>query len=171
MIITDLNGYNKLDLDCRIGEVLDFIKNQDLENIAVGRYEVTKTDFFTVVETKTEPAEDRVWEYHKNYLDIHIVLQGLEVIQLNLNSPDESLYGEYNELDDYILSLDNDIGGFKSVELKKHQALILYPFEQHKPLVCEEIEVMQKTLNGAEQEIKKAKPKKLKKLVAKVWLG
>ncbi len=112
----------------------------------VGRYEMGDTGCFVLVqELETKPASEKLIELHKNYLDVHIVLSGEEVLEYEdiakLTAADE-----YNALKD-IQFLNGD---GQAVLIKPEMFCVVFPHDGHKPGCCKDA------------------PSKLRKLVVKV---
>ena len=84
--------------------------------------------FVNVVEYTTTTPEERFWEAHKNYLDIHVMLKGTEQIDLNFIQNME--LKEFVEKDDFL-----PMDGKKknaSVILREGDFLICYPSDGHR---------------------------------------
>ena len=56
--------------------------------------------FVNVVEYETTRPENRFWEAHRNYLDVHLMLDGQE--QIDLNFIENMEQKEYVEKDDFL---------------------------------------------------------------------
>jgi len=70
-----------LGLSDRIGQALTYLKNTDLEAMAIGRYELDGDDLFVLIqeyEPKAIPAGK--CEAHKNYIDIQYIISGSELM-------------------------------------------------------------------------------------------
>lgn len=62
-----------------INKAFDWLKNNDLEAIAAGTYEIEGRDIFAMVsEITTQPAAERRAEKHDQYLDIQYIISGTE---------------------------------------------------------------------------------------------
>ena len=62
-------------------KAFNFIKNSDLLNIEVGDYEIAGEDIFAKIrEYKTRAIQNKNWEAHKKYIDLHYVVFGVEYI-------------------------------------------------------------------------------------------
>lgn len=62
-------------------EISDFLKKNDLRNMANGKYEIMGKDvYLSIQEYKTQKETDKKWESHKKYLDIQIMIDGVECI-------------------------------------------------------------------------------------------
>ena len=86
---------------CRL-QIQQFItKNNDILSYEKGCHEIDGDRLFVnVVEYTTTTPEERFWEAHKNYLDIHVMLKGTEQIDLNFIQNME--LKEFVEKDDFL---------------------------------------------------------------------
>lgn len=82
--------------------------------------------FLNRVNYTTKNKEDRFWEGHKKYIDVHVVFEGRERIDLNFK--DNLKFKEYVEKDDF-LSFEGDENS--TVVLEKGDFLICYPDDIH----------------------------------------
>ena len=65
-------------------ECFNYMKGHALNEYKKGVYEIDgKRLFVNIVEYETVEAEKRFWEAHRNYLDIHLMLEGTEQIDMN----------------------------------------------------------------------------------------
>ena len=87
--------------------------------------------FVNIVEYTTTKPEERFWEAHKNYLDVHVMLQGTE--QIDLNFIQNMDVKEFVEKDDF-LPMDGDKNS--SVILRDGDFLICYPSDGHRTAVA-----------------------------------
>ena len=71
-------------LEDGIFECFRYAKEHDLKNFEKGSHEIDgKRLFVNIVEYETVEVRKRFWEAHKEYLDIHLMLDGAEQIDLN----------------------------------------------------------------------------------------
>lgn len=105
----------------------DYIQNNDLSNLQKGSYEIDGKDLFlNIVEYETTTEDNRFWEAHKNYLDLHFIINGEEIINVNfINNMEQK---PFVEQDDF-LPLEGDKK--TSVVLQKDDFLICYPNDAH----------------------------------------
>lgn len=119
-------------LDAAVKECFTYLNSHDLSAYETGSHEIDGQRLFVnIVEYETTKAENRFWEAHKKYLDIHIVLSGMEQIDLAFLE-NMSLKG-YNEEDDF-LPMDGEKSA--SVVLKSGDFLICYPADGHRTAVA-----------------------------------
>ena len=122
-------------LEEQIKECFEYAKNHNLAEYEKGSHEIDGEHLFVnIVEYTTTKAENRFWEAHKKYLDVHLMLDGEEQIDLNfLANMDVK---EFVEKDDFV-----PMEGEKnsSVVLRNGDFLICYPQDGHRTAVkvCE----------------------------------
>lgn len=121
-------------LEEKIKECLIYAKTQNLASYEKGSHEIHGSDVFVnIVEYTTTTAENRFWEAHKNYLDIHYMLDGVE--QIDLNFIQNMDVKEFVEKDDF-LPMEGEKNA--SVVLKTGDFLICYPNDGHRTAIAAE---------------------------------
>lgn len=121
-------------LEKEIKECFEYAKSHELVSLEKGSHEIDGERLFVnIVEYTTTQAENRFWEAHKNYLDVHLMLDGEEQIDLNFIQNME--VKEFVEKDDFL-----PMNGEKnsSVILRKGDFLICYPSDGHRTAVMVE---------------------------------
>ena len=105
----------------------DYCLKNDLKFFEKGCYEINGKDLFVnIVEYETTTEENRFWEAHKQYLDIHLILQSEEII--NVNFIDNMEQKSFVKEDDF-LSLEGNKKS--SIVLQEGDFLICYPNDAH----------------------------------------
>ncbi len=123
--IKNIEEYNFLPEN--IKKCFEYINKNDLASLDKGSYEIDgKNLFVNIVEYETTTEDKRFWEAHKNYLDIHFILDGEEIININFIKNMEQK--QFVEKDDF-LPLTGDVK--TSVVLQKEDFLICYPNDAH----------------------------------------
>ena len=118
-------------LEEQIKECFEYAKNHDLASYEKGSHVIDGDRLFVnIVEYTTTTPEERFWEAHKNYLDVHVVLHGTE--QIDLNFIQNMDLKEFVEKDDFL-----PMEGEKksSVVLTDGDFLICYPSDGHRTAV------------------------------------
>lgn len=119
-------------LEDGIFECFRYAKEHDLKNFEKGSHEIDgKRLFVNIVEYETVEVRKRFWEAHKEYLDIHLVLDGAEQIDLN--------FVRNMDVKDYVPGEDFlPMEGVKngSVILREGDFLICYPGDAHRTAVA-----------------------------------
>ena len=123
--LTNLEEYAYL--EDKIKACFDFYDENDMENMKAGIHKINGDEFFVnIVEYDTTTVENRFWEAHKEYLDLHLMLLGEERIALNfLKNMD---LGDYDEQKDFQTAEGERT---VSVDLKAGDFLVCYPNDVH----------------------------------------
>lgn len=109
-----------------------YVNEHDLVSWDTGCHEIDGNQFFVnIVEYVTTEPENRFWEAHKEYLDVHVILSGNE--QIDVNFVENMQFGEYVPKDDF-LPLEGEKNG--SVVLQPGDFLICYPSDAHRTAVA-----------------------------------
>ena len=96
-------------LEEKIQVCLEFLKNNDLKTMELGIHEIDgKNIYVNVSEYETTDAENRVWEAHRKYLDIHYMVTGAE--QMDFSFLENMTQNEYDAEKDLIPGKDPDTG-------------------------------------------------------------
>lgn len=127
-----------------VKEALMHAKNNDIEKFDLGIHEIKGKDlFFNRVDYKTKDEDDRFWEGHKSYIDVHVVFSGREGINLNFSKNLDFI--EFIEKDDFL-----SFSGEKNstVILEEGDFLICYPEDIHMTClkVCGESSYVKKAI-------------------------
>ncbi len=116
-----------VNLDKDLLTCFEYAKNNELVDFEKGSYDIEGKDIFVnIVEYETCEKEDRFWEAHRQYIDIHLMLDGRE--RIDLNFIENLTEREYQEEGDF-LPLDGEHNSH--VELSKNDFLICYPEDAH----------------------------------------
>ena len=128
MIFGNINNIEEYAfLEDKIKECLAYAKDNDLKSLSTGRHDIRGDELFVnIVEYETTKPENRFWEAHKDYLDLHFLLDGKE--QINLNFLKNMTLGDYIKEEDY-----QKIEGDKNSSgiLCQGDFLICYPNDGH----------------------------------------
>ncbi|MFR5266614.1 YhcH/YjgK/YiaL family protein [Clostridium sp.] len=145
MIFNNLNNISVINelADKNILRALDYTISNKLIDYKKGTHEVDGKDiFFNRVSYETKGDSKGFWEGHREYIDIHIILEGKEKINYNISN---NLKG---------LNYDKE-GDFASFEGRSKQSLILekgdfvifYPEDIHMTgLIVDEPEQVEKVI-------------------------
>lgn len=121
-------------LEDSVKECFTYAKEHELASYEKGSHEIDGEKFFVnIVEYETTTPENRFWEAHKEYLDVHVMLLGQEQIDLNFIGNME--LKEYVPKDDF-LPMDGEKNG--SVILRPGDFLVCYPNDAHRTAVAVE---------------------------------
>lgn len=109
----------------------EYAESHDLSSYEKGSYPIDGDRLFVnIVEYETTAPENRFWEAHKYYLDVHYMLDGQEQIDLNFIQNMEQK--EFVDADDF---LPMDGRPNCHVILTKDDFLICYPDDGHRTAV------------------------------------
>ena len=123
--VKDLESYNYLPE--LVKKALRHVLENNVIEYETGTHEINGDKFFlNRVNYTTKNKEDRFWEGHKKYIDIHVVFEGKE--RINLNFKDNLIFKEFVEKDDF-LSFEGKENS--SIVLEKGDFLICYPEDIH----------------------------------------
>ncbi|MCD8020541.1 MAG: YhcH/YjgK/YiaL family protein [Clostridiales bacterium] len=132
MIFGNINNLKEFYyLEETVKECIQYAGTHDLESYDTGSHEIDGNRLFVnVVEYTTTRAQDRFWEAHRKYLDVHFMLCGTE--QIDLNFIHNMTAKDYVEDEDF-LPLDGEKNS--SVILRAGDFLICYPEDAHRTAV------------------------------------
>ena len=143
-LLVNTGLYASISENLKIG--FNFLKNTDLENLEIGRYEIDGKNVFALVsEYESKKPEDCRPEAHQIYADIQYIVSGREAIGF---APlgGQTITSEYNP--------DKDIAFFSAettpLILEARMFAVFFPQDVHRP--CMQIN----------------DPEKVKKVVVKV---
>ena len=111
-----------------------YLKAHDLISYEKGTHEIDGDRLFVnVAEYTTTTPDNRFWEAHRDYLDVHVMLKGKEQIDVNFIRNME--LKEYVKKDDF-LPMEGEKNG--SVVLREGDFLVCYPSDGHRTAVAAE---------------------------------
>ena len=113
-------------------ECFDYAGAHDLISYEKGSHPIDGERLFVnIVEYETTLPENRFWEAHRNYLDVHFMLDGQE--QIDLNFIENMEQKEFVEQDDF-LPMDGEPNSH--VVLRPGDFLVCYPEDGHRTAVA-----------------------------------
>lgn len=128
--IKDLRDYGWLEEGVR--KAFSYAESHDLLSYEKGAHEIDGDEFFVnIVEYTTTTPEERFWEAHREYLDLHLMLRGPE--QIDVNFIDNLDQKEYVPADDF-LPLFGDPNSH--VVLNAGDFLLCYPADAHRTAIA-----------------------------------
>lgn len=114
-------------LDEQLQKCFKYVKENDILSYEKGKHEIEGDNLFVnIVEYTTTEKENRFWEAHRQYLDVHIMLDGEEQIDVNFIS--NMKQKEFEPENDF-LPLEGTSNSH--VTLRKHDFVIFYPNDGH----------------------------------------
>lgn len=117
--------YSNIDKDLK--RCFEYAKENKLIDYTKGTHVIDSDDIFVnIVEYNTCEKEERFWEAHKKYIDVHLMLDGCERIDLNfIENLEQKTYEEEGDF----LPLEGVNSGY--VELREGDFLVCYPEDAH----------------------------------------
>ena len=127
--IRDLKDFGYLEENVR--KCFDYAREHDLLSYEKGSHPIDGDELFVnIVEYETTTPENRFWEAHRQYLDLHFMLRGPE--QIDVNFIDNMEQKEFVEKDDF-LHLEGEPNSH--VVLNAGDFLLCYPADAHRTAV------------------------------------
>lgn len=113
-------------------DVYNFIKNNCMKTIEIGRHQITEDIYANVEIYNTKDITEGKFESHKKYIDIQYIIDGEEnIICENIDSL--AIKEKYDENKDIIFYENNGLG--ISNILRNDEFIILYPKDAHMPCI------------------------------------
>jgi YhcH/YjgK/YiaL family protein len=136
MILDNIANIDKyVSLHPRFAKAFEFVKNQNLETIEVGKFEIDGKDIHASVTAKEGvKAEDAKFECHDNYFDIQVCPAGSETIGWSPRDAVKEVKTPYNSEKDVTFFADKPNTYF---QLHAGQFAIFYPEDVHAPMIGE----------------------------------
>lgn len=118
-------------LSDKIKACFAYVNTHDLMSMEPGFHEIDGDDFFVnLCEYTTMSVEERFWEAHRAYLDIHFMVSGAE--QIDMCFIENMQQKEYQPKDDF-LPMDGEPNGH--VILREGDFLVCYPRDGHRTAI------------------------------------
>lgn len=117
-----------------IDTAIDFVISNDLLALPLGKGEVDGVNvYYNRLSYECKPIEDALAENHKNYLDLQIVLKGLEGFGYchvdNSSIVEKIAYNDAKDVTKY------DMKDEFIIPLKDNQYALVFPEDVHRPMV------------------------------------
>src|SRR3954468_6113010 len=109
--------------------IISFLRRRDLESLADSEYPIHGRDAYAIVQTyTTKPREQCIWESHRVYADIQLIVRGREHMG---RAPIEAMtvWQQYDQSRDRILYS----GEGEGVTVSAGQFTIFLPQDVHMP--------------------------------------
>lgn len=128
--IKDLHDYQWLEKG--VQDAFRYAQEHDLINYEKGRHDIDGDELYVnIAEYETTAPENRFWEAHREYLDLHLMLRGPE--QIDVNFIDNLKQEEYVPEDDF-LPLSGEPNSH--VVLNEGDFFLAYPADAHRTAVA-----------------------------------
>ncbi len=127
MIYADRDYHFSENIYKQFQKCIAYVKKEKLIDYLPGSYEICGTELFvTIAEYETIPEELGVWEAHKEYVDLHYVLQGTEQIHMSfINTMQQGIY----DLKTDSMALTGEKSA--SVVIRADEYAVFFPEEVH----------------------------------------
>lgn len=134
MIVSNLQNSERIEsLHPLFKQLFDYVKTHDLLHTECGRIELAGNDLFiNNVNPTCVSASDQVLEVHRDYIDVHILLEGKERIGWKALEDVTDLKQAYQKECDCALYSDVPTS---YVDLLPGQFLIVFPEDTHAPVI------------------------------------
>jgi YhcH/YjgK/YiaL family protein len=115
-------------LSPRIKRAFDYLRRTDLASISPGRHDIEGDRLYVMLsQYETKPKPQGIWEAHRRYIDLQVVVQGTE--QIGYSHVSRLASGGY-EADRDFVPLEGD-GDF--LTLTAGDFMLLFPEDGHMP--------------------------------------
>lgn len=115
-------------MNSRMKSAFNSLRQTDFSKLGDGMYELEGDEVFAIVqEYETKDIKECMLEGHQKYIDIHYMLEGVELIGHAPKEGQEAV--KTNEEEDYALYE----GGYDLLTLSEGQFAIFYPDDLHAP--------------------------------------
>lgn len=130
MIYATINSILESDLSDKLQICIRYAKEHSLVDYELGRYEVQEGIFVNIVSYETKNCSECFYEAHKKYIDVHFMLNGEEII--DINEIDDMKQGDFIEEEDFL-----PLFGEKKLEvqMKEKDILICFPHDAHQTAI------------------------------------
>lgn len=134
MIITNIQNLSRYEsLHPLFGKLFDYVRQHDLLNEPIGRIELQGNDLFINNDHPTCVEKERQQlEMHREYIDLHVLLEGTETIGWKATEEIQHLTVPYNTEKDFSFSDDKPVS---FITLYPGQCCIVFPEDAHAPII------------------------------------
>lgn len=128
MIFGNINNQASVSkLPANVLEAIEYAKNNDLLSLEVGEHVIRANElFFNYINYTSTTKENRFWESHREYIDVHVVLEGNEKVSYNLIDNMNVL--DYEQASDFVKQEGESKFDFV---LTPGDFCVLYPEDSH----------------------------------------
>ena len=115
-----------------IDQVLEAAKAYTADNYSNGRVVLDGDNvFMNMASYETHPTDQAVFEAHKQYVDVMVMVEGTEIIYVKSTGALTRVYQEYNpEAEVLLADFDTDA---TAVRLETGSFVVLFPQDAHSP--------------------------------------
>ena len=134
MILTTLNDSQRIEaLHPLFKTLFDYVKSHNLLDEPPGRITIDGENLFiNNINPECVAADDQVLEMHRQYIDVHILLEGNETIGWKPLGEINHISKPYDEAGDCELSDDRPTA---FIDMLPGHVLVVYPEDPHAPVI------------------------------------
>ncbi|RIX52361.1 DUF386 domain-containing protein [Paenibacillus nanensis] len=119
-------------------KALDYLAKTDFKKLEDGKYPIQDEDMYAVVMTISgKEASEQPAEKHETYFDIHLLLEGTEIIGWQLQDGSEAPSQGYDSEKDFALYA--ELGNESYLKLLPGMFVVLFPEDLHRPGLSESV--------------------------------
>lgn len=114
----------------RFCEAAEFLKKTDLKQLPMGKTEIDGENvYINKMTAELKGWEDRTWEAHRKYIDIHVLVEGKETLGIRSTDGME-ITVPYDESNDCFFGDKNNTGD--SVSFSCGEFIVCFPWDAHR---------------------------------------
>ena len=111
----------------------EFMRTHDMSSLEEGRHEIDgDRDFVNIGKTELKPWNDGLWEVHRKYADIQLVISGRERIGIRLLHDGDIVKVQYK---DDIMFYEDSPAENSYADLTPDEFAVFLPYEMHRPCI------------------------------------
>jgi len=127
------NAYRYLALHNGFAKAFDFLLRPDLKELPVGKYEIDGDRVYAMVSKDAgRRKEDALLETHEKYIDIQLVMTGIDKMGWKPKSLCKKPAGKYDQKNDEQIFMDEPDAW---ISTKSGAYAIFFPEDAHMPLI------------------------------------
>ena len=127
------NAHRYLALHREFAKVFEFLRRPDLKELPVGKYEIDGESVYAmVVKDNGRRKEDALLETHERYIDIQLVLEGVDDMGWKPKSSCKKPTGKYDQKNDEQIFMDEPDAW---ISTQSGAYVIFFPEDAHMPLI------------------------------------
>lgn len=134
MILDSIKSFERYTtLHASFGKVLDFIRKNDLHALTEGKHVIEENNIWcTVSTTEAKELQDAPMEVHDSFIDIHVVLEGTEIIGFRDRAKCMGIDVKYDEVSDTAVMKEKPEA---YISYSDDNFVICFPQDCHAPLI------------------------------------
>ena len=127
------NGHRYLALHKGFAKAFDFLLRQDLKDLPAEKYEIDSDRIYAMVSKSAgRRKEDALLETHEKYIDIQLVMTGIDEMGWKPKSLCKKPAGKYDQKNDEQIFMDEPDAWLST---KSGAFVIFFPEDAHMPLI------------------------------------